>query len=232
VAEDIRMGAAKSVVDSYSDSDVSRFNAMVDSYNSRCGSFRYRQGALESARRDIEPFRNELQLEGKNRIVRNSAVESTGSSVAEPAETLRETFLNETLIEALQIKPGTSERRLESSKAIIAFAKAGYVNLKPDERIDYSDYRLLKKPVILFGQEIVVIDEEYFDGYIGCCVSPGIAVTVKINGSLDKMKAFAAANQCKLSLDSDENYFGPQIPIPSAPPGTYAKLSCKERDAL
>lgn len=83
LAEDIRMDGAKSAVNNYIDSDVDRFNAMVADYNSRCGSFRYRSGALESARRDIEPYRSELQAEGRNRFSRPSTgaistPESTG----------------------------------------------------------------------------------------------------------------------------------------------------------
>lgn len=76
LAEDIRMDAAKAVLNNYSDSDVDRFNAMVADYNSRCGSFRYRSGALESARRDVEPYRGQLQAEGRNRFARSP---STGS---------------------------------------------------------------------------------------------------------------------------------------------------------
>ena len=34
--------------------EVNRFNAMVEDYNSRCGSFRYREGDLERARQDVE----------------------------------------------------------------------------------------------------------------------------------------------------------------------------------
>ena len=76
LAEDIRMDAAKAVLNNYSDSDVNRFNAMVADYNSRCGSFRYRSGALESARRDVEPYRSQLQAEGRSRFARSP---STGS---------------------------------------------------------------------------------------------------------------------------------------------------------
>jgi peptidoglycan hydrolase-like protein with peptidoglycan-binding domain len=76
LAEDIRMDGAKSAVDNYIDSDVDRFNAMVADYNSRCGSFRYRSGALESARRDVEPYRSQLQAEGRSRFARSP---STGS---------------------------------------------------------------------------------------------------------------------------------------------------------
>ncbi len=76
LAEDIRLEGAKSAVNNYIDSDVDRFNAMVADYNSRCGSFRYRSGALESSRRDIEPYRSQLQSEGRSRFARSP---STGS---------------------------------------------------------------------------------------------------------------------------------------------------------
>lgn len=70
LSEDIRIDGAKSAVNSYSSSDVDRFNEMVADYNSRCGSFRYRRGALESARRDIEPYRSQLSSEGRQRFIR------------------------------------------------------------------------------------------------------------------------------------------------------------------
>jgi hypothetical protein len=60
VAEDIRMGGAKSAVDNYSESDVNRFNAMVADYNSRCSNFRYRRGSLENVRSSIEPYRSQF----------------------------------------------------------------------------------------------------------------------------------------------------------------------------
>ncbi len=72
LAEDIRLEGAKFAVNNYIESDVNRFNAMVDDYNSRCGSFRYRSGALESARRDVEPYRSELLTEGRLRFGRPS----------------------------------------------------------------------------------------------------------------------------------------------------------------
>ena len=72
LAEDIRMDGGKSVLNNYRDYDVDRFNAMVADYNSRCGSFRYRSGALEGARRDIEPYRSQLQAEGRSRFARPS----------------------------------------------------------------------------------------------------------------------------------------------------------------
>ena len=81
LAEDIRIDGAKSALNNYIDADVDRFNAMVGDYNSRCSSFKYQtnnrgRNDLNSSQRDIEPFRSQLQSEGRSRFVRSP---STGS---------------------------------------------------------------------------------------------------------------------------------------------------------
>jgi hypothetical protein len=68
VSEKIRVEAANKALNVYVSSDVDRFNAMVDDYNSRCGSFRYRRGALESTQRDVERSRFLLEVEGRARL--------------------------------------------------------------------------------------------------------------------------------------------------------------------
>lgn len=88
LAEKSRLDSAETVLNNYSDSDVDRFNGYVNDYNSRCGEFRYRQGALESARRDVEPYRGQLQAEGRSRFVRSAATTarpSSSTSVPKPA---------------------------------------------------------------------------------------------------------------------------------------------------
>jgi peptidoglycan hydrolase-like protein with peptidoglycan-binding domain len=85
LAEDIRMEGAKAALNNYSDSDVDRFNAMVADYNARCGSFRYRSGALESARRDVEPYRSQLQAEGRSRFARSPSTGSLSAPAPAPA---------------------------------------------------------------------------------------------------------------------------------------------------
>ena len=85
LAEDIRMEGAKSALNNHIDLDVDRFNAMVADYNSRCGRFRYRRGAMEIARRDVEPYRSQLQAEGRGRFARPLA----GSSRAVPDATVQ-----------------------------------------------------------------------------------------------------------------------------------------------
>lgn len=70
LAEDIRLDGARSALNNYSDYDVDRFNMMVADFNSRCGNFRYRTGALEGARREIEPYQSLLLSEGRSRFAR------------------------------------------------------------------------------------------------------------------------------------------------------------------
>ena len=87
LAEDIRIDGAKSALNNYIDADVDRFNAMVGDYNSRCSSFKYQtnnrgRNDLNSSQRDIEPFRSQLQSEGRSRFARAS----TGS-LSTPAPT-------------------------------------------------------------------------------------------------------------------------------------------------
>lgn len=72
LAEEIRMKGAESVVDVNNQRDVDRFNMSVADYNSRCSQFRYRQGSLEGAKRDVEQYRAQLLMDGKNRFVSSS----------------------------------------------------------------------------------------------------------------------------------------------------------------
>jgi hypothetical protein len=68
LAEDIRLDGARSSLNNYSGADVDRFNLMISDYNSRCGSFRYRTGDLERARRAVEAFRSPILAEGRSRF--------------------------------------------------------------------------------------------------------------------------------------------------------------------
>ncbi|QXR35337.1 peptidoglycan-binding protein [Alcaligenes aquatilis] len=90
LAEDIRMDGAKSAINNYIDADVARFNAMVADYNSRCSSFQYQtnnrgRNDLNSAQRDIEPFRNLLQSEGRSRFARAPTGSLSTPEAARPA---------------------------------------------------------------------------------------------------------------------------------------------------
>ena len=80
LAERIRIDAAETVISRYSTTDIGRFNAFVNDYNSRCGEFRYRSGALESAKRAIEPYREQIQQEGRSLFSGGSAARGGASS--------------------------------------------------------------------------------------------------------------------------------------------------------
>lgn len=234
LAEDIRMEGAKLAINNYNDADVDRFNASVADYNSRCGSFQYQtsnrgRNDLTSAQRDIEPFRSQYLAEGRSRFARGttSSIPSAASPVAERSIP-DDAALQSMVMDSLRLRPGTGERMVDSGKMIVALANSGYVNLKPDERWDYSDYRFLKKRADFLGHEIIVIEEEYFEKWIGCCVNPGLAITFKLNGNTDFLQTFARNNKCKIGFDGDK-YYGPALP--PAPKGTYATLSCKEGDS-
>ena len=89
LAEKIRLGAAESAINNYVDTDADRFNGYVNDYNSRCGEFRYRQGALESARSDVEPYRSQLQAEGRSRFVRSPSATTRPPAPAQAPQSTR-----------------------------------------------------------------------------------------------------------------------------------------------
>ena len=137
------------------------------------------------------------------------------------------------LIKAMTLKPGTTDRLGDSGVALQAYIKAGYMDPKPNQRADYTDYRLLKKPTMLMGHTLVLIEEEYMTRHIGCCVSPGVGVTVRMSGSTDKLEKFAEKNGCSFDGAADPNEqlktYGIKANLPK---GKYVALSCREREAL
>jgi len=82
LAEDVRIDAAEPLVDDYSQGAIARFNAMVNDYNRRCGSFRYRSGSLEAVQREIARARLRLEQEGRARF---APVDSGASNLREGA---------------------------------------------------------------------------------------------------------------------------------------------------
>lgn len=70
VAEDIRLEAARRVLNGARSWEIQRFNDMVQDYNARCSSFRYRSGALQSVRSEVEARRYLLERDGAARFGR------------------------------------------------------------------------------------------------------------------------------------------------------------------
>jgi hypothetical protein len=68
LSEEIRIEGARSALDQHRSLEVNRFNRMVEDYNGRCGSFRYRAGNLETIRTEIQASRSRLLAEGAARF--------------------------------------------------------------------------------------------------------------------------------------------------------------------
>lgn len=100
LAEKIRLDASESAINKYLDADVDRFNKYVSEYNSRCGEFRYRQGTLERARRDVEPYRNKLQSEGRARFVSSSSASAARQTTRQATQAVRPAA--DTTVKAIQ----------------------------------------------------------------------------------------------------------------------------------
>jgi hypothetical protein len=80
-AESIRLDAANEAINQYNDSDVDRFNTLVADYNSRCSNFRYREGALEIARSEVERFRSDYVAQGRQRFATSNDLPSVSPEV-------------------------------------------------------------------------------------------------------------------------------------------------------
>lgn len=120
LAENIRIDGAQIVVGNV-DSELDRFNEMVADYNSRCGSFRYRDGALENARGDIEPYHNKFLAEGRNRFNKSSG------TVALPSPPVANSTVKAVQVKLNQLgyKAGSADGLMGGTtrSAIIAFQK-------------------------------------------------------------------------------------------------------------
>lgn len=140
-------------------------------------------------------------------------------------------LLEQGLLNAMRLKPGTEERLAKSGAMIRAYVSAGYLNLKPAQRADYTDYRLFKKPATLMGHTLVVMEEEYMSKHVGCCVSEGLGITIKIVGSTSKLERFARENGCTFDRHVDVAADLKSVAISVViPKGDYATVSCRERD--
>jgi len=61
IREVIRMESMRDVIDT--NDGIDEFNKIVNDYNSRCASYRYRQGSRSRAERDVEAYRSQIVSE-------------------------------------------------------------------------------------------------------------------------------------------------------------------------
>lgn len=117
----------------------------------------------------------------------------------------------------------------DAGEAIRAYMAEGIINKRPNKRIDYTDYYIVNKPAQFLGHELQIIEQEYMKSYVGCCVSPGTGLTVRLNGSSENLRRFAAQNRCTFEGNVDFQEIMRTFKL-AAIPGNYALISCRERD--
>jgi hypothetical protein len=71
LSQDLRLNGWKASLNEYSQSAIDAFNNAVADYNSRCSNYRYRRGALERVRAEVEQNHYLLQGEGSGLAGRN-----------------------------------------------------------------------------------------------------------------------------------------------------------------
>jgi hypothetical protein len=136
------------------------------------------------------------------------------------------------LVGAMRLNADRTERLAEPGEAIRAYIKAGYVKLKPELRDEYTDYRVVGRPAKFFGQELLVIEEEYLSKFIGCCVNEGVGVILRVTADLAPLKAFASANGCSVRDDRRDTVERLQKLKVKPAEGELVRLSCRERDRM
>jgi len=64
LAQGARIDGGQKAVNTRSEIEVNRFNALVEDYNARCIKFRYYTNAMRAVKADVEARRRELEAEG------------------------------------------------------------------------------------------------------------------------------------------------------------------------
>ncbi|BBB63684.1 hypothetical protein UNDKW_5411 [Undibacterium sp. KW1] len=140
--------------------------------------------------------------------------------------------LENQLILALKIRADGQDRQAESRPVIRAYQQAAIISKKPQQRADYIDFYLLQKPASFMGHTLILLEEEYMDKYVGCCVSPGLGLVLQVEADTRPVQDFAEKNACTFKPHADVfdtlKTYGIRHKLPKA---DYATLSCRERDA-
>ncbi|QTR54444.1 hypothetical protein [Thiothrix unzii] len=135
------------------------------------------------------------------------------------------------LADSISFKSNTKEREKTSSDIIKIFKDSNVISQSPNGRVDYTDYYIIGSPAKLMGHDILLIEEEYMDENIGCCVNPGFGFSVKINGNISNLVSFAENNGCSFeeALTLSEKLKSLDINY-NLPQGDFVYLSCREND--
>ena len=145
-------------------------------------------------------------------------------------EVIKSNILEKGLINSMMLNVKTKERIGDSGKAIQAYIQSSFLEKKPTDRFDYTDYWVLKKPAYFLGHELKIIEEEYMTRYVGCCVSNGVGATLKVKKDLNELEKFAKNNGCSLNKNINYKEEISNFNLTTNDSGEYVSLSCRDRD--
>lgn len=134
------------------------------------------------------------------------------------------------LVISMKLNKVTKARIGDSGQAIKSYITKGYLRKKPNSRFDYTDSWVLKKPASFLGHRLLVIEEEYMGKYVGCCVSPGVGVILKVKGSISTLKKFSRKNGCSLEMGISVRSRLRSLKVGVNKANKYVSMSCRERD--
>ena len=112
VREGIRIEAVRDLIDA--NSRVHEFNRIVNDYNSRCVSYRYRQGSQSRAERDVEPYRGQIVSEAMQearRLGGDGEYQQQAESVSGSVQETKQYAGDEYRQQAESVSEGTQDAR-------------------------------------------------------------------------------------------------------------------------
>ncbi|WJW74700.1 peptidoglycan-binding domain-containing protein [Thiohalobacter sp. IOR34] len=137
VRESIRIEAMRNVINT--NKGIDAFNRIVNDYNRRCGSYRYRRGSQQRAERDVEVYRSQIVAEAI-REARN-----LGRSYQIKRPSLQYTREAQQLLTDLGYNPGPVDGKYgpRTANAVKAFQRD--IGIKQDGWIDQSLINALRR---------------------------------------------------------------------------------------
>jgi hypothetical protein len=127
-------------------------------------------------------------------------------------------------------KKDSDRGRIKPSEYTIeAFQRLKIIPSKPTERRDYNNYYLVTKPIYLFGNKIIALEDEVMERWLGCCFNPGIGVLVERGSQYQSLLNFAKNNRCSIkAANTTLEAVGLKHLIDN---DKYVLISCTEGDA-
>jgi len=120
LAQIIRIEAVRPLVDRYERAQISYFNELVADYNTRCGHYRYMEGARESAQAQVEISRSTIESDARQayqwRFVESEKSSAPSRSAAAPQTPPKEAKKSPKSAAAAQADAAASQSSRSASK--------------------------------------------------------------------------------------------------------------------